>query len=561
MNPLKKIFLVIAVLYAPQVFSQNYAEGLKAMQLDKWDDAIGVFTKLIAANPQDLDSRLSLGSAYLRKGEKEKALQNYKAASQAGNMEGAKAFIVNARVALLNNDQATAEKEIERAARNGRKDSGVFRFLGETFLYVSPNEKPNFTRAVEYLKKGYDINSRDYDNLMSLGYAYMEQSNGGLAAQYYENAAFAQQQNPFPLYILGRVYRIAKLPQKSIEYFNKAIAVAPNFALALRAKAEYYYFEERNYEEAVKAYKSLVTTGDRVDIDDEQQYANTLFLVRNYKECIQQVEKVIKMDNSKTYLRRLLGYCSYETGDFQQGLKVMNEYFKVAPKDKILGSDYLYLGNLRLKTGGDTLTAIKDLKKAIEMDPERWELYKDIGDLNYKLKRMCDAAQAYGTRLDSLEATAGTIQPLDYYYQGLSWFYCKDDTTKARYEKALAAFQKVSERAPNSGIGWFWSGKAAGKLDPDLTQDTTQAARNAFGLAHDFFEKYIAIGEAGDKNKEKGNLIDAYGYMMYYHFVKQEDEEALRFVEKLLALSPTEEQAAQALQMRDAILEQKKSKE
>jgi len=48
---------------------------------------------------------------------------------------------------------------------------------------------------------------------------------------------------------------------------------------------------------------------------------------------------------------------------------------------------------------------------------------------------------------------------------------------------------------------------------------------------------------------------------MYYHFVKQEDEEALRFVEKLLALSPTEEQAAQALQMRDAILEQKKSKE
>jgi tetratricopeptide (TPR) repeat protein len=556
MNQLRKIFLMAAVLYAPQLFSQTYAEGLRAMQLEKWDDAVRIFTKLTSANPQDIDSWLSLGSAYVAKGEKDKAAQAYKTVSQAGSMEGPKAFVINARVAILNNDMTTADKEIERAARYGKKESSVFRFLGETFLYAGPNEKPNYTRAMEYLRKGYDINSRDFDNLMSLGYAFKEQSNGGQAAQYYEYASNAQDKNPFPLFMIGRVYKIAKLPQKSIEYYNRAIAIDPKFSLALRAKAEYYYFEERKYDEAVKAYKDLVTFSDHVEIDDEQQYANTLFLVRNYKECIQQVEKVIKLDNTKTYLRRLLGYCYYETGDFKQGLDVMNNYFKVVEKDKVLGSDYLYLGNLRLKTGGDTLQAIQDLKKAIEIDPQRWELYKDIGDLSYKIKSMCAAGEAYGIRLDSMEATQGTIQPLDYYYKGLSWYYCKDDTTKAHYEKALAAFLKVTEKAPNSGIGWFWSGKASAQLDPDLTVDTTQTARDAFGKAHDFFEKYVTIGEAGDINKEKGNLISAYGYLLYYHFIKQEDDEALRLAEKLLVLSPSDEQA---MKIRDAILEQRKA--
>ncbi|MBK8555347.1 MAG: tetratricopeptide repeat protein [Lewinellaceae bacterium] len=450
-NLLKNVLLLLAVCTAPQLIAQTYSDALVAMQFKDWDKAAGILDKLAKANPQDQDVWLSLGSVHMAKGEKDLAMKAYEGLSQ-NNGDGAKALVNNGRVSMLRNDMVEADKQFDKAARAGKKDASSFRQLGESFLYTAPNEKPNFTRALEFLKKGYDINSKDFDVLMSIGYAYKEQGKGGDAAQFYEYATMVEPKNPVPLYLLGRVYSIAKLLDKSIEYYDKAIKVTPTYTPALRARAEYYYFDAKNYDEATKAYKDIVQNSSAVTIEDEMQLANCLFLTKDYNSCITQVEKIVKEDNTKTYLRRLLAYCYYEIGDYQKGLDVINNYFKVVEQDKVLPSDYQYQANLLIKNGGDTLKAISSLRKVMELDAYAWALWKDIGDLYYKQKEYCNAAVAYQHRIDSLGEDAGSI---DYYYLGICHYFCAEDTTLAKYEKALAAFTKITEKSVATPLGWF----------------------------------------------------------------------------------------------------------
>src|SRR5262249_15520609 len=151
------------------------------------------------------------------------------------------------------------------------------------------------------------------------------------------------------------------------------------------------------------------------------------------------VEKILKKDGSKNYLRRLQAYCDYENGEYQRGLELLNSYFKNVTPDKILPSDYEYLGKLLVMTKGDTAVAIMNLQKSIEVDTNRtqWKLYEEISNLEYARKNYCGSAAALQMYLDSVPAPTAT----NYYNLGIRYYYCKEDTLS--HLKAAAAFTKV----------------------------------------------------------------------------------------------------------------------
>ena len=294
----KKILLILTVLCTAQfAFAQTHADGLTAMQTENWDKAIEIYTALTKANSTDQTAFLTMGNAWLAKGDKDKAKANFEAAFNA-KPEGPLAFIANGRVLLLQNNMAEADKQFAKAAKNGKKDVNALRQIGESYLYTVPGVKPNFTRAEELLKSAVDVGSKDFTAIMTLGYAYKEMPNGGLAAQQYELAEALEPKNPLAKYMLAVVYKAAKLPEKFLAYADKAIAVVPNYTLALRAKAEFYYYG-RKWEKATEAYKALVANGADVKIEDEMQLANCLFISKDYKGCSELVERIIKKDGSK----------------------------------------------------------------------------------------------------------------------------------------------------------------------------------------------------------------------------------------------------------------------
>ena len=512
---LKKTSLLFTVaLVAQFAIAQTHADGLEAMQTENWDKAIEVYTALTKATPADQTAFLTMGNAWLAKGDKDKAKANFEAAFNA-KPEGPFAFIANGRVLLLQNNMAEADKQFAKAAKYGKKDVAALRQIGESYLYTPPGVKPNFTRAEELLKNAVDVGPKDFTTLMTLGYCYKEMPNGGLAAQQYELAEAVEPKNPLAKLMLAKVYKAAKLPEKATDFYDKAIAVSPSYTPALRARAEHYYYS-RKWDKATESYKELIAKGAAVKVEDEMQLANCLFITKDYKACSELVEKIIKKDGSKNYLRRLLGYCYYESGEYQKGMEVMNDYFTKVTPDKVISTDYLYLGRMQVKTKGDTIAAIDNLKKGIKMDSSAWVVRKEIGDLYYAKKKWCETAQSYLMYFDSLQKPDAA----EYYKLGNAQMFCKDDTM--RYMTAEKTFVKVTELSPKSASGWLAAAKAAKPQDPTPDQIAADPnLANQYGKALRYFEKYVEIAGA-EKEKNKKDLLLAYNYMAYCYFVKND---------------------------------------
>lgn len=533
---LRKLVFPILVAFAQIATAQSHDDGMTAMQLEDWDKAISVYSALVKADPTDQVAWLTLSNAYLAKGDKVEAEKNIDAAFSA-KPDGAYALVANGRKAMLRNNDTEATNQFRKAAKVGKKDVTALRMIGESyFFYTSPGSKrPDLKRAETELKVALDLNGKDFASLMALGYCYKEMPNGGLAAQNYEYAEAIEPKNPLAKLMLAKVYKAAKLPEKFEIYVDKALAVSPRFTPALRAKAEHYYYA-RKWEKATEAYKDLVKNGTEVKIEDEMQLANCLFITKDCKGCSELVESILKKDGTKNYLRRLQAYCDYENGDYARGLDILNDYFKVVTPDKVLPSDYLYLGRLQLKSQGDTIAAIGNLQKAIELDTNgvNWTLNKDIAELFYVNRDYCGAVQSYQKYLDSLP-TNDQYYVSTTYKMGLAQYYCKDDTL--RYEKAEMIFKKVAELVPTSGLGWMWAGKSAARQDPDV--EAHPELIEQFGKAKVYFETLVGLDL--DKVKNKKDLIDAYSYLAYYYYNKGDAAKVKENCEKLLELDPENE--------------------
>jgi tetratricopeptide (TPR) repeat protein len=546
-NFLKKALFFALLALAQAAFGQSHAEGNEAMQLEDWDRAISVFSALSKADPADQSALLSLGNAYLAKGDKENAMASFKAAFDAKS-DAPMAFVANGRILLLQNNSAEADKQFAKAKKYAKKDMTTWRHIGESYLYyIEPGaKKPNLTRAIDYFKEALEVSSKDFALQMSIGACYREMSSGGPAAQHYEYAETLEPKNPLPKLMLAKVYRIAKVPEKPLIFYNKAIEVSPNYSPALRGKAEYYFFVLRKWEEATKAYKELVEKGSEVTIEDKMQLANCYFITKDCKSCSELVETILQKDASKNYLRRLQAYCDYENGNYERGLKTLNDYFSIVTPDKILPSDYQYLAKLTLQTKGDTSSAINSYKKAIQLDSSLWTLYEEIDRLEWSRKNYCGALEAFRMYLDSVAVPKAT----EWYNLGLRHYYCKEDPM--RYQNAEKAFAKVTEMNPGAAVGWLWAAKSAAYQDPDPEAIAAQPElANEYGKALNYYEKYCELAEA-DKEKNKRDLLKGYQYIAYCYFVKVDAEKFNGIVSRWLALETDPAQVQVITEMKDS---------
>lgn len=534
-NFLRKMTPVFLLAVAAGVsgFAQTHSDGLAAMQLENWDKAISVYSALTKQDPTDQVAWLTLGSAYIAKGDKKKAQETFDSAFNA-KAEGPLAMIATGRILLLQGKMLEADEIFKKAKKYGKKDVTVRRLIGDSYVFGGPEApRERLVRAETELKEAMDISSKDFATLMSIAYCYKEMPNGGLAAQHYEYAVNIEPQNPLPLFMLAKVYRTAKLGDKFLNYVDKAIAVKPNYSEALRSKAEFLYFDKK-WEAATEAAKNLVNKAAEVLIEDEMLLANLLYITKDCVGCSALVEKILKKDPTRNYLRRLQAYCDYDNGKFPEGLRILEDFFKQVAPDKVLPSDYEYLAKLQVKSGRDTATAIANYRKTIELDSSKWPLHEDIAQLYYRSKDYCNAAIAYQAYIDSLTETQEIVNTS--LYLGISHYYCNSDSL--HYAKAEKAFAKITELVPDAGLGWAWRAKAMSKLEPDIASNPGDSLLLAeYGRALPYFEKFVEIGEK-DPVKNKKDLITSYEYLASYYFLKKDDVKAKDYLQKLFLLDP-----------------------
>ena len=330
---------------------------------------------------------------------------------------------------------------------------------------------------------------------ISLGDSYMKQGNGGLAVSNYEAAAVLTPQDPLPHYKIGVVYLRSTNKDAAMEAFQKAVAVDPSYAPAYKELAGLYY-TMKNGPEAVKMQEKYMQLEGSPD-SELVRLGYYVFMTRDFAKAnevfLRAYQKGLLKDNGLRYYALSL----FESGDYAGSQKVFEEYFSKAKPDEVEASDYTSYGKALLNLKQDSLAVIA-LQKALIIDNKLTSVKKILWETLYSL--------------------------------GKSYY------SKQQFALADSAFENLIDLHPGVINGYLWSGRAKAQLDPETEQ----------GLAKSSYEKVIEIGQA-TPDKSKAELKEAYSYMGYYYFLKNDAGQSRANWEKVLALDPQDAKAREAL--------------
>jgi len=359
-------------------------------------------------------------------------------------------------------------------------------------------------KAITYINTALAFNDQNPEVYIQLGdyYRLRDGINQSNSIAQYNKALEKDSKSTRAILRKGVLYKRVQNWDEGLKFYNEAIALDPSFAPAYREKAELLKDAGR-YPQAIEAYARYKELNENCRVN--QRYAMFVYLAKDYKNALVELEKSLPCNDKNEYMYRVLGYTCYETGDFAKGLQYIESYFNLAQasgKVKISGGDFGQKGKLLSKTGQDSL-AIEFLKQAISADPGYLDGYNEIATIYNKQKKYADAANYFQQKIDK----SASPDPRDYYLLGQSRYFNKE------YQLADTAFATASAKYPDAN---FWRGRCNNRLEVNPDQPIA-------GLAKPFHEKFIRLVGTDSRVIEanKKNLIEAYNYLgVFYNLNK-----------------------------------------
>jgi tetratricopeptide (TPR) repeat protein len=163
--------------------SNAYAQGMQAMAASKPDEAIRLFDKAIAQNPDDPVAQFGLGWARHLKGELDPALESYKKAVSAG-IDAMQRSYFNMGV-ILQGRKATNEAQMAYQSAitlNPRATGAIYNLA---FVYLDLN-KPR--EALEHFKRAQALDPRNPSIALNVGLVQERLGSKGEAVKSFKEA-------------------------------------------------------------------------------------------------------------------------------------------------------------------------------------------------------------------------------------------------------------------------------------------------------------------------------------------------------------------------------------
>jgi Flp pilus assembly protein TadD len=324
------------------------------------------------------------------------------------------------------------------------------------------------------------------------------------------------------------------------------------------------------YSEAKKANQKYMSLAEESN-DNIQRYALILFYNREFREAAEQLKKVVLKDPSNPYMNRIMAYVSFETGDFENGMKSITKFFESKDTIKLLATDYLYYGKLLLKTGNDS-SGIVNIKKALQMDEAKTDAYKDLAVALSKHKKHDDAIVIYEKLISK-----GVDKPNSYFNIAKEYYYKgqnhKDiynssvlmagataDKNLISYNDSILAIQSFTRAdsffslvtiiSPDFADGYLWKGRMLSLIDVNMEK----------GLAKEPYEKALSLLEKNNAVQNVGKITECYKYLAAYNYYQSEylansdknlsaslKTRAIEYYQKIVSLNPADVQAKDVL--------------
>jgi tetratricopeptide (TPR) repeat protein len=531
---MNKFILSISLLISGSgiLMAQSMKDGLRAIDFEKYEQAREIFQKLVQKEPTNGENYYFLGQAYLNLINPDSAEITYNAGikiapATPGNYAGL------GELRLIEGKKADAKVHFDKALSFSKTRSGIYTDIHAIHIVATSMVNTATDKMLEEAEAlvlmAYEQNKKDYDLLVAAGDVYLEKNDGGNAATFYERAIAIDPTNPKAFSRVAAIWLRVKNYEAGQTDLNRAFEKDPNYAPAWKYQAELYY-AKRNFAKAKDAYATYLRNSEPSSAN-QIRFARILFLSKDYESALEKIDEIQKTDKKNIQLYRLKAFSTFEVigtkNDLEKaksGLEALNYYFEHADPKNIVTLDYLYLGRLESKVPGKDSLALIHMNKALEMDPDNYEVYTDIAKVFNKQKKFVESGDMYRKYI----AVASKVTAADYYLMGKAYYFGKV------YSAADSALAKVSEMMPNYPDAYFWRGLTISATDPDSKLETPKP----------LFEQYISLITAdsvkfeANKDKYKRDLISAYGYLAYYYLARDNKALAKEYYKKVLELDP-----------------------
>lgn len=509
---ISSFILFIATLAVTNLIAQS-STGLQMIHDERWVSAEKEFAK--SSSDEDV----------FYKGFSQMKQENLEAAKASFNSIATKPYgkIGLGWLELNAKNKPGATKLFEEAANETKnKNPQIFVAISRAIANSTMEEKDD---AIMWAKKASDMAKTNADYRIIWGDACLSTQDGGSANTQYE---YAQQYAPntaLPFAKIGRVYYRMKVYKEALPNLKKALDLDPNNALALNYLAQ-IYDKYRVYDTAEMYQQKLIQIGDKSP-EDMAMLANIYFKAKNYEKAIEQINEILKGDNKYNHLVRLIGYSYYETGKFQEAVTFLEKFLETQPKEKIVASDYEYLGKSYIAIG-DKDKGVATMRKAVEMNPTDKDAVKSIADAFKKAKMYAEELEFFKKVTELPEASA-----TDYMSYAHALYKNK------LFEEADASFTKVLELSPNSADAQYMKGKS--KMYNSTLDQATAPAK-------DDFTKYLEM-VMGSEEKNKKKVVEAKIYLAKDAIVNQKDTaKAKTLLDEVILLDPENKDALELME-------------
>ena len=495
------ILLLASLLLTSNLFSQSKS-GIQLVNVEQWWAAEKDFEK--SSTDEDVFYK---GFCQMKKEDFDKAKATFNTIStkpfgkiglgmvelNAGNLSGAKSLFEAA------------------ASETKNKNPEIFIAISRAISNSTANSKDD---AIEWAKKAVDMQKNNADYRLVYGEAYLSTQDGGSAITQYEYAQQFAPASAVPLAKIGQVYFRNRNYSLMKENLTKALEKDPNNTFALGYMAQLYY-KYKSFDTAKMYQQKVLDLGDKTP-EDNAMMANILFLGKDYDGAINLINEIIKGDNKYNYLNRIIGYSYYETKKPAEAIEFLEKFLTTQPKEKIIASDYEYLGKSYIEAGNPDKGAAT-IKKSLELNPNDKETIVSLAATFKAQKRYDDAIEMYQKVLALPDPGA------EDYFQIAQLYYGKKD-----YANAETYYTKVLELKPdNAGVYYQ---RANVKLYSDPEQATASARPD--------FTKFLELS-VGQEEKLKKQIVKASIYLAKDAIKNLQDKAAgTRFIERGLALDP-----------------------